>query len=58
MARLLARAARSATEVVPVIGRRTVGQLGDYLAALGLHLNPPSAAKRIDSGVRPVLPVV
>ena len=37
---LMERAARSATALVPVIGPRTTGQLGDYLTALELTLSP------------------
>jgi aryl-alcohol dehydrogenase-like predicted oxidoreductase len=36
---LLARAKRSPTGIVPVIGPRTVGQLDDYLAALSVDLD-------------------
>ncbi|WP_327279033.1 MULTISPECIES: aldo/keto reductase [unclassified Streptomyces] len=39
MAWLRARAARSATAMVPVIGPRTVDQLDDYLAALDVTLD-------------------
>ncbi|WP_149179207.1 aldo/keto reductase [Streptomyces sp. TRM49041] len=42
---LRARAARSATAMVPVIGPRTVDQLDDYLAALELTLDDEQVAR-------------
>jgi aryl-alcohol dehydrogenase-like predicted oxidoreductase len=48
MAWLLARTARTATAVVPIIGPRTVAQLDDYLGALTVRLSEEQYA-RLDS---------
>jgi aryl-alcohol dehydrogenase-like predicted oxidoreductase len=53
---LAERTRRSATALVPVIGPRTTGQLGDYLAALDLALDPAQYAQLSEVSAGPAVP--
>jgi aryl-alcohol dehydrogenase-like predicted oxidoreductase len=53
---LAERAQRSATALIPVIGPRTTGQLDDYLAALGLVLDPAQYAQLSEVSAGPAVP--
>ena len=51
---LRAHAARSATALIPVIGPRTTAHLGEYLAALDLHLTEPQLARLDEASAIPL----